>query len=447
MSRRCRVPVLLAALAAVLSASAAADPGPDAALDVAVLQRDWPAVAARAAGDGPAARMLRGHAYLALNRNDESVCLFAGLDPDAGGEWARWTRAFLSRHPGAPMAHYLRGDALARQGEMEQAIAQFGLGLVPGPGDALLLNARGVAQAVAKNWSAATVDLDAAHGLADALANQGVVALLQGQAATRAVERFDRALAEAPRFTLARSGRAIAQLALGQIGAAQSDAAAAIGAGACLPELIGRAVERAVAEFDARQRRPTSDEDEAPGVSMVASLEAIKKGRMGGVDRLARIVGDNPALAPMVARELQRIAVADPDLGRRVRNRLELGRDVLGPTGPVRAVVDLFKGVSVSAGLQGGPSTKPPPGRTATSAHAGVSVSFADFSKDVQGWVGRAHAGYQLLAPKATRPGVWPEGRIGGASSNAAAARWDLGDGPAVAEFGLLYRAHALPAR
>ena len=89
-----------------------------------------------------------GHACLWLNRNDESLTLFLSLADDrAGRAWLEWTETFVKEHDGAPVAHYLRGDALARSGRWVEAIDCYHKALNTRGDFALALNARGVAYA------------------------------------------------------------------------------------------------------------------------------------------------------------------------------------------------------------------------------------------------------------------------------------------------------------
>jgi tetratricopeptide (TPR) repeat protein len=169
----------------------------------------------------PVLRLLKGHACLALNKNNESVRLLkdTGKSED-DNQWQAWTGVFSASHPSRPIAAYLKGDALARQQKHEQAIAAFTAGLREHPNHALLLNARAVCYASLGKWNEAIVDLDDAAKvnpkLAEVHANRGSLSVRRSLGAPGALAAFNRSLEISPDFVLAKIGKASALYGLGK---------------------------------------------------------------------------------------------------------------------------------------------------------------------------------------------------------------------------------------
>ena len=62
-------------------------------------------------------QLIKAHACLATNRNNESLCLFLGASSnDDLQEWNKWSEDFATRQPESPIAYYFKGDAAARRG-------------------------------------------------------------------------------------------------------------------------------------------------------------------------------------------------------------------------------------------------------------------------------------------------------------------------------------------
>lgn len=120
---------------------------PDARLEAAILKEDWSRVAAllgSAKNLAAPARLVKAHAYLALNRNNESLCLFLNASSkDDLGKWEEWTRDFARKNPQTTVAHYFRGDALARLRQWDDALMAFVRAIELHPKHALALNSRG----------------------------------------------------------------------------------------------------------------------------------------------------------------------------------------------------------------------------------------------------------------------------------------------------------------
>ena len=92
----------------------------DKAVETALLAEDWASVASQLPSETTATqsvvvRLIRGHACLASNRNNDSVHLLKDTGIAADYEkWLAWANKFESIHPTSPLASYFKGDALAR---------------------------------------------------------------------------------------------------------------------------------------------------------------------------------------------------------------------------------------------------------------------------------------------------------------------------------------------
>lgn len=208
-------PLLLTAFLA--SAAPAADPprGLVATADWAAIER----AAASAPESSPAVRdYLRAHALLDANRNDAAACLFASLEqPATVASWDAWTRAWAGEGA-SPAGLYLRGDALARLGRFELALAQFDAAIAADRKQYLAYNARGVLRALLGRYDDANADFASAAAanpaFADARINRAWLAAVRQYSATAQLRQFDAALALAPGATLAILGRERARVVL-----------------------------------------------------------------------------------------------------------------------------------------------------------------------------------------------------------------------------------------
>jgi tetratricopeptide (TPR) repeat protein len=97
----------------------------------------------------------------------------------------------VTRHPRAPIAHYLQGDALARLEQWDQAVQALQRALDIRHDHYLALNARGAVYAAQSQWTQALLDYDAAiqanATFADAYASRGTLAIQRRQATRGAV--------------------------------------------------------------------------------------------------------------------------------------------------------------------------------------------------------------------------------------------------------------------
>jgi hypothetical protein len=228
-----------------------AAPALDSAVVTHLMRENWSGVrtslaASEAALVNPVARLLLGHACLALNRNDESFLLFYYSSPAPDLEaWTDWTTGLARKHPGSPVARYLSADAAARRGRFKAALAA--LENVPESGSprlrAMMLNARGVTHCGVRDFDAAMLDFfdgrQCATDFADIHASAGARALLLSDGASSAHRSYRRALSASPRFALAAIGKGAVELVLGRHG----EGVATLNAIRCGPELT-RVVEQ-----------------------------------------------------------------------------------------------------------------------------------------------------------------------------------------------------------
>jgi tetratricopeptide (TPR) repeat protein len=187
----------------------------------ALLSAHWEEVADFGPSDPQAARSapfraVKAHAYLALNRNDESMALLATLANDADrAAWMQWASDLADRNPSNHVAQYLKGDAQARLGAWKDAVATYSEALTADSSFAMALNARGVAFAYLRDVGRSLADLKSAcesgPAFADAFASLGTLLLLR-EAAEGALENYELALEHSDKFALAKNGRGCARL-------------------------------------------------------------------------------------------------------------------------------------------------------------------------------------------------------------------------------------------
>jgi tetratricopeptide (TPR) repeat protein len=202
-------------LATVMLVSPALAAARDAIPEDAVIAANWDEILRRLAAaraSDPVALILAGHAFLATDRTNEAVCSFAaGAPAEAREAWRAWTSTFVLEHASSAIAHYLAGDALARNEDFSAAIGEFGQGLALSPGDPLILNARAVAEAGSGDWGAAKADLITAEAEAKGPIyvelNRAVLAILHRDDAAFAGRLFEDVTKRDPTNLIALVGR------------------------------------------------------------------------------------------------------------------------------------------------------------------------------------------------------------------------------------------------
>jgi len=206
---------------------------------VAVLleARDWRSLAAEIESregriESPVERALLGHACLALNRNEDSLCAFLLIfgDADTRG-WLAWADAFAAQRPHLALASYFKGDALARRSDWNGAVSAYDQAIALDEKLALAFNARGVARVRQGKDREALKDFQQAYKLdpsfADARASLAVF-WLHRKGAKGALQAAEEALKQAPELTLARVSKGCAQFLDGDEAKARDTFAGAI---------------------------------------------------------------------------------------------------------------------------------------------------------------------------------------------------------------------------
>ncbi|TKJ36904.1 hypothetical protein CEE37_14410 [candidate division LCP-89 bacterium B3_LCP] len=160
----------------------------------------------------PVLRMIKGHACLALNRNNESLALFLSvyLERDLL-EWEKWAEAYARKHPQEPITHYFKGDAKARLEKWDEAQEAFDQALALDDKHVLALNALGVVYAVQKELGLARYYLEKAidvlPNFADPYSNLGFRFIQMKDGAEGALDAFNKALEYSGNFSLAVHGK------------------------------------------------------------------------------------------------------------------------------------------------------------------------------------------------------------------------------------------------
>jgi tetratricopeptide (TPR) repeat protein len=212
----------------------------------ALLAENWQQVADllpdEICNKSPVARLIKGHACLALNRNNESLCLFLRTKKAEDlQQWFSWTSELGKRNQGG-VANYLQGDALAREQQWKQAMEAFDLSIKQGASKPLALQARAVVHAALAEWDAAREDLIASVDgdplVSDLFASRGAYILQRATDPQKALEFYERALKLSPDSVIALNGRGCARMILRQWEEARRDLELAVKlASACGSEL------------------------------------------------------------------------------------------------------------------------------------------------------------------------------------------------------------------
>jgi len=196
----------------------------DKKVEDSVLAEDWAKVAdlldsVNTQTPSPVLRLIKGHACLALNRNNESLCLFLSTSSENDlKEWERWTDDFSNRNPKKVITYYFKGDALARLEKWDDALRTLSRSLELQTNHVLTLNARGTIYCAIHKWNEALMDLTKASILnpliADVHASVGAMWIQKRDGAIGALRSFDYAIRLSPDFALAHNGKGCAKYAL-----------------------------------------------------------------------------------------------------------------------------------------------------------------------------------------------------------------------------------------
>jgi tetratricopeptide (TPR) repeat protein len=413
-------------------------------LSARVLSQDWEALAKPGAA-APYARVLAAHALLALNRNNESVCAFDSLTSGDLREWNDWTAGFVRDHPRAAVAHYLRGDALARQQSYKAALDAFDQALSKDPKHALSFNARGVVRAITGRWRDARDDLYAAarfaDRLADAHASRGFLFIHQKQSAEGAAAAFEKALQLSPGFALASAGKTFAEIAMGAVKDKDADLLAVLGKSPCAPALLSENLALIASWAENNQGR---DSDPNAGTQIDGKLQQLKAGNLDATKSIAEHLGRNPQDAKKFGNTMAEIKKSDPAYANKIVEQIQKFQDLNKPGGKAETFGNLLKGL-------GGEMKS----ETSTQLNGSLKGNIGVAKGELGGKIERSstrglslttsHLGEQMLKNTETNLKGWnamesaARGGQGGATSSLAPAHFDEGDWPFAPVYGLLY--------
>ena len=206
-------------------------------LETALLNENWQQVAnlldtVDTQTPSPVLRLIKGHACLALNRNNESLCLFLSLRlVEELESWEEWTFKYSTISPNQFASNYFYGDALARLNKLTLAISYFikssSLPNITAISKVMAYNACGVTNSIKEDWNLAVVYLKDAikisQSFADAHASLGGMYLQKRSGFEGAKIAFDHALIQNPNFALVYNGRAAVAILTDSLTRAKTD--------------------------------------------------------------------------------------------------------------------------------------------------------------------------------------------------------------------------------
>jgi tetratricopeptide (TPR) repeat protein len=162
-------------------------------------------------------RAIKGHVYLAGNRNNESLDMFLSLNNSKDKQtWITWCQSKQIEVRKNAVVLYFTGDACARLGNWNDAIEKYSQAKEHDPNNltkAMILNAMGVS-----NVNIGQIDEgrkiieevnNIAPNFADAYASIGTIYIIQ-RTAKGASEYFQKALEKSNEFALAHNGKGCA---------------------------------------------------------------------------------------------------------------------------------------------------------------------------------------------------------------------------------------------
>ena len=163
--------------------------------------------------ESPVYRAIKGHVFLANNRNNESLEMFFSLSNEADKNvWVKWTTKFKEDYKKNATALYLNGDAHARKGNWQAAMEKYNVAEKLAHHKltkTIILNALGVAHATNSQFDKADKFLMKAinlhPGFADTYASLGTI-FIKRKAAAGAQQYFESALKKSNDFALAING-------------------------------------------------------------------------------------------------------------------------------------------------------------------------------------------------------------------------------------------------
>lgn len=400
-------------------------------LEIAVLKEDWKKVQSILSSKKdltPAERLVKGHALLATNQNNESLCQFLSAASESDRKaWKDWTQAFADTHSESAIAQYLKGDALARMKQWDAALLTFNRVLELQSEHALVLNARGVVYIALKRWDKALIDFTNASQkakLADASANLGNLAIHKSEGAKGALTDFSQAIEISPDFAVALYGRGSVESVLGRFEGSRKDIESAIKKTNCLSGLIGASVAEVLARIDLQNSVQVADAEGNPGFQVERRIDAMRRNGttgFGGVDlkNLISLRNTHTVLAPKIDQAISQLSRENPRLGANIQKDLNSikNHNKIG-----MAFADVLEKMRINPGIQKGSL-----GMTGT----------IDFSQRAQSWKNNMNNNLSIIkSMQDSMPsGMNPSGFKTGLEE----ATWDEGDWPFSPLYGLSY--------
>lgn len=341
-------------LGVVAIVTLAACGGRNGGFEEAVGGRRWSVLVANRGTNG-APTILAAHAFLGLNRPNDALCTLASASAADLAVWDSWTMRFVGTHDSS-VAHYLRGDALARRADWARALGELDRSLVLDPMNVLALNARGVVRSFASDWDGAATDLiramDLDPGFADAFASRGFSILHSKSEPGAALEAFQAALRIAPDFGAATMGAGFAQLALARWEEGNRHLERASTQTPCGRAVLSGSVAQIAAWVENRAGMLEDAAGEAPGTVVNRDLKRLTDGDVSALKPLARAVGNDPSLANKVNKTIEALKLQKPELHSRIQEEIGKGEAWTAPRGGAETLLKGLKGVSVDAGVK-----------------------------------------------------------------------------------------------
>lgn len=305
-SRSLVISWLVVAVAVTGSCGRGGDP-----LRNALRSGDWGEFLPSGSNRAAIALLLRGHALLDSNRNNEAGCAFTSTDREKLKAYSGWTRDLVGKYRQSAVANYLRGDALARSSAWSEAILSFDHAVALDRGLAVALVGRAAVRASTGDWEHARNDLYAAEETAPHLAEVesglGWVLLQGRQPAEKAAEHFEHALQLSPGYALASAGVGFATMASGNAEKGARRVAAEMKPGACLAPLL--ALDSLLAAEWLVQTEP-SDSSKPPGTDI--QRRTIDFSKPDALDQTLRLLGGSEAQVKDARGQLQSLEKNDP---------------------------------------------------------------------------------------------------------------------------------------
>jgi Tfp pilus assembly protein PilF len=428
----------------------AVDSGVTSEIEHAILFEDWKTVL-RLVPDGgtnvvsPIPRLIKGHACLALNRNDESLCLFQSVvSKEDVTQYQTWATSFANHNKKSAIAHYFEGDALARGQAWDDSLREFSSGLQQSPDHPLLLNARGIVFAQERKWYDAIADFEGAikakPDLADAYANRGTMNLHKKAGSKGAIEWLEKALAHSKEFSLARYNQGFARVASGSADEGPKEIKDAADKLECFSSTINKDMTSIVAWL---HKRNDAEAKEMAASDVGSQLDRIigevSGGNIGSLNQAARLLGKNPEFAATFDRNLDQIIRQKPELKQPITDKIYSGIDWTRPgVGGARGWLNTLQKTTMDLGLSSTTQLQESQrqSKMSSSQQLGFNahVDFSALAQQHQLKTDMDNKGWETM-----RTPSLMKNPVGGVSASLAGAYVDEGDWPIDAHYGLNY--------